>query len=463
MRHLFLQTLSHSLSMTTRLRGYGLAVLCVVIAAICREAVSPFIGFGIIYGILPLCIWVSGRFGGLGPSVLALLLGAILVVVLRYTVHRFYWSNLEFQASLILYLVVGAIICLLSHSERNARASLLGQLAERKAMMDNTTAVIYLKDVQGRYLMINRQYERLFEVTQQRIAGKTDSDLFPSDIAAQIQANDQKVKDTGQPLKFEEVVPQADGHHTFVSVKFPVFDSAGRVTAVGGISTDISDRKKAADALEEERDLLKHTIEVQDQQRKLIAYEIHDGLVQYAAGALMQLESIQSQVKSEALGEQIERVVDILRKTLDEGRRIINGMHTTVLDDCGVVAAVDQLLEDEERAHVKVEFVKDSGLGRMAPSVELALYHITREALTNCYKHSQSDKVRIELTRSGDRVHLEIRDWGTGMVQPAKIKGIHGLRGMTERARIAGGECTVENARGKGTIIVVNLPYLSRN
>ena len=99
----------------------------------------------------------------------------------------------------------------------------------------------------------------------------------------------------------------------------------------------------------------------------------------------------------------------------------------------------------------------------MAPSIELALYHITQEALTNVYKHSQSDKVRIELSRRDDKVHLEVRDWGVGFAPPGSSKGIHGLRGMTERARIAGGKCTIQNASGKGTKVIVDLPYLSRN
>jgi PAS domain S-box-containing protein len=167
-----------------------------------------------------------------------------------------------------------------------------------KAIMDNTSAVIYLKDLQGRYLMTNRRFEELFDVTQQQVVGKTDADIFPSDVVAKLQANDCQVRDTGQPLEFEEVVPHSDGPHTYVSVKFPIFDPAGQCIAVGGTSTDISDRKLAADALEEEQELLHHTIKVQDQERQLVAYEIHDGLVQYATGALMQLESIQDQVTS---------------------------------------------------------------------------------------------------------------------------------------------------------------------
>jgi PAS domain S-box-containing protein len=345
------------------------------------------------------------------------------------------------------------------HAEETLRAS----ESRLRAIMDNTFAVVYLKDSLGRYLMVNKRYEELFNVTQQQIIGRTDADVFPAEIAAKLQANDRHIRDTRQPMEFEEIVPHVDGPHTYVSVKFPVIDPTGQCIAVGGISTDISDRKRAADALAEEQEMLRHTIEVQDQERQLVAYEIHDGLVQYATGALMQLEAVQVQMKAQPIADQIANVVNILRKTVDEGRRIINGIHTTILDDCGVVAAVEQLIEEEDRAHVHVDFYKDAALGRMAPNIELALYHITREALTNVRKHSQSNKVRVELSRRGDLVHLEVCDWGVGFTPPASPKGVHGLRGMTERARIAGGTCTVANAQGKGTQVVVDLPYLCRN
>ncbi len=332
-----------------------------------------------------------------------------------------------------------------------------------KAMMDNTLAVIYLKDSQGRYLLINRRFEELFNVTQQQIVGKTDADFFPSEVVARFQANDRQVRDTGQPLEFEEVVPHSDGPHTYVSIKFPVFDPAGQCNAVGGISTDISERKRAADALEAEQELLRHTIEVQEQERQLVTHEIHDGLVQYATGALMQLEAMLDYAECNSIAEKIENVVGILRRTVDEGRRLINGIRTPVLDDWGVVAAVQHLIDEEDRAYVQVEFVKDERLQRMAPNIEEALYRITQEALTNVRKHSQSKKVRVELGRRGDGVHLEVQDWGVGFTQSGRLIGSHGLGSMANRARIVGGRCTIESVQGEGTRVVVDLPYLCRN
>jgi signal transduction histidine kinase len=128
-----------------------------------------------------------------------------------------------------------------------------------------------------------------------------------------------------------------------------------------------------------------------------------------------------------------------------------------------VVAAVEQLIDEEERAHVQLEFVKDDGLGRMAPQIEEALYRITQEAMTNIRKHSQTTKTRVELGRRGDQVHLEVRDWGVGFRPTNGSKHTHGLKGMAERAKLVGGQCTVTSEPGQGTQVIVDLPYLGRN
>ncbi len=481
-------------------------------------------------------------------------------------------------------------------TDRNAAEEIVRNSETRlRAMMDNSSAVIYLKDLQGRYLMVNRRYEELFNATQQQIFGKTDADVFPSHVVEKLQANDRQVRETGQPLEFEEVVPHDDGPHTYVSVKFPVKDANGAVVAIGGMSTDISDRKaaedlirdsearlrgildntpavvslkdrqgryvlvnrgweqlygvsndeiagltneellsasrsphmsrsiadkfleidqevvrtgkvieiedpapygddptifvtvkfpikdargnvtgiggisidvterrKAANLLAAEQEMLRHTVEFQDQERQLVSSEIHDGLVQYVTGALMQLEGVRHQLESETDAAKIQPVVEILRMAVAEGRRLINGIRTPVLDDWGVVAAIEQLIREAERPDLPIQFIKDPGLGRMAPRLEETLYRVTQESLTNINKHSQSGKAQITLERRGDRIHLEIRDWGIGFTPSKKIGGTHGLSGIGNRARIAGGQCTIESAPGEGTKIAVDLPYLRR-
>lgn len=118
-----------------------------------------------------------------------------------------------------------------------------------QAILDNSTAVIYLKDTDGRYLLTNRRHEELFDVISESLVGKTDHDMFPKDTADKFRANDLEVLRSGVPLEIEETVPQDDGMHTYVSVKVPLRGSDGVPYAICGISTDITERKKAEEDL----------------------------------------------------------------------------------------------------------------------------------------------------------------------------------------------------------------------
>src|SRR5439155_10737975 len=117
--------------------------------------------------------------------------------------------------------------------------------ARLQAILDNTTAVIYVKDTQGRYLLINRQFEDLFHVTREQVVNKTDYDLFPRELAEAFQENDRKVLETRSPLEFEELAPHDGELRTYISIKFPLSDAAGLLHAICGISTDITERKRA--------------------------------------------------------------------------------------------------------------------------------------------------------------------------------------------------------------------------
>ncbi|MDH4285029.1 MAG: PAS domain S-box protein, partial [Gallionellaceae bacterium] len=114
-----------------------------------------------------------------------------------------------------------------------------------RAIMDNANTVIFLKDSQGRYLDINTCYEKLFHVSREQIRGKTDHEIFPAEVAEALIKNDQAVIQSKRPIEIEEKVPQDDGLHTYLSVKFPLLDDTGEPYAVCGIATDITDRKRA--------------------------------------------------------------------------------------------------------------------------------------------------------------------------------------------------------------------------
>ncbi|WP_051938348.1 GAF domain-containing protein [Ghiorsea bivora] len=131
----------------------------------------------------------------------------------------------------------------------------LREISESKqrlqAILDHSSAVIYVKDVDGAYMQVNRCYENLFHVRREEVLGKTDYDLFPVSSADAFRANDLAVLQHGKPLEFEETVPHDDGEHVYISVKFPLYDDDGETYAVCGISTDITKRKQAEASLQQ--------------------------------------------------------------------------------------------------------------------------------------------------------------------------------------------------------------------
>jgi PAS domain S-box-containing protein len=114
-------------------------------------------------------------------------------------------------------------------------------------ILDNTTAIIFVKDLDLRYILINREYEHRFRVKRDQIRGKTDFDIHPHDVAEAVRANDRHVIETGMPIQFEETVPMVEGERRCVVVKFLLRDNMERPYAVCGIATDITALKRAED------------------------------------------------------------------------------------------------------------------------------------------------------------------------------------------------------------------------
>jgi len=116
-------------------------------------------------------------------------------------------------------------------------------------MADNTTAVIYVKEANGRYILVNRRFEQIFGLKAEQIIGFTDHQIFPRHFADVFRANDVAVLERNSTVEYEETAPHVDGSHTYISIKFPLRDQSGIPYALCGISTDITERKQAEDVL----------------------------------------------------------------------------------------------------------------------------------------------------------------------------------------------------------------------
>ena len=152
----------------------------------------------------------------------------------------------EVNARLIEYEGKTAILSIARDiSERKLAEHALIETEKRFAdFLDNSPALVYLKDTQNRYIMVSRQFETTFDITNEQIAGRTDYDLFPKETSDVFFTNDQKVMESMSPMEFEEVIPVKNEPRTYISIKFPILNFSGKLTGICGISTDITNRKQ---------------------------------------------------------------------------------------------------------------------------------------------------------------------------------------------------------------------------
>jgi PAS domain S-box-containing protein len=180
-----------------------------------------------------------------------------------------------------------------------------------QAILDNSAAVIFIKDPQGRYVLVNRQFEELFHVSQSKIEGKTDYEVFPKDVADTLRENDRKVLVSSTSLTFEEQAPLPDGVHTYLSIKFPLKGPGGAVGGVCGIATDITDRKQ----LEMASIYLAAIVECSDD--AIISKDLNGCIISWNKGA----ERILGYSASEVIGKPISMLAPPER--VDEMKKIL--------------------------------------------------------------------------------------------------------------------------------------------
>jgi PAS domain S-box-containing protein len=146
--------------------------------------------------------------------------------------------------------------------------------ARLQSILNNTSSIVFMKDLTGRFMMVNPQFEKVFGLAREKLLGRDVHAFFPAELAEEYQANDRKALASIEPVQFEETAPQSDGYHTYLSTKFALRDAQGEAYAICGISTDITDRKRAEEVLRNSRDELERhvterTAELQDTNTRL--------------------------------------------------------------------------------------------------------------------------------------------------------------------------------------------------
>ena len=159
----------------------------------------------------------------------------------------------------------------------------------------------------------------------------------------------------------------------------------------------------------------------------------------------------------------METAAEQMKKIIGEGRRLMAGLRPIVLDEEGLIAAIEHLIIEQDSKSLQITLEAEADFERLARSLESCIYRVVQEAINNAKKHSQTEKIQVVLGHSADRVHVEIRDWGIGFDHDHRKRGPHGLLGMTKRVQLLGGNLVVESAPGEGTSIQVDLPLVPPN
>lgn len=354
-----------------------------------------------------------------------------------------------------------------------------------RAVMNNTTAVIYVKHVDGRYILINREYERLFSVTQLEMFGKTDHDVFPRDVADQFRENDALALAAGSPRQCEEVAHLPDGTHAYLSVKFPLYDEDNIPYAVCGISTDITDRKLLEEELRQAQKM-----EAVGHLAGGVAHDFNNLLTVILGFGEFLLRRIHPghpwRMSVEEIQRAGERAASLTQQLLAFSRKQV--LLPVVLDLNEQVRNVEIMLRRLIGADIEVVMSlapnvrpvrADSGqieqvIVNLAVNARDAMPQGGRLTITtaNCPLEDVAPKLRQEFPAADEFVTLTIADTGCGMDEKTirhvfepfyttkelgKGTGL-GLATVYGIVRQSGGDITLSSEIGRGTTFTIFLP-----
>ncbi len=275
-----------------------------------------------------------------------------------------------------------------------------------------------------------------------------------------------------ETLSHEYTILRKDGSRFPALIYASPIMRRGRPVGLRGIVIDITERKRTEESLKESEERLRFLssklLSVQEEERSRLAHELHDSIGQVLIGAMYRLEYLQERLgegRLEGMGKDLSKLIELTQNGVHEIRRICTGLRPFILDDMGLMAGVDWLIDQfrfsspdvllKERISVKESDVPEP--------LKIVLFRTLQEALTNIAKHGEAKSVVVSLSKSGGSLRLMIEDDGAGF-DPEKVfsrdparKGL-GLTTMRERTELSGGTFSVKSTEGKGTSIRASWP-----
>jgi PAS domain S-box-containing protein len=474
-----------------RVARYLTAALSAIAALYLRILIAPVFPVHVPYYPVWAAIAFSAWFCGLGPSIVTTLVAMSGIWFWFPSIPRSY-SEEDGTIGIISFLAMAGLIVAIGEAGR--RTSARRAAAEREArksrsqfetFMDNSPGIAYMKDADGRFIYVNRTMRERFQLSA--MEGKTDFDFFPAEAASTYRAHDLEVLREGKPREFIEYIDEPDGKRAWLSIKIPVVDPEGNVVLCGK-SFDITDRVKAEEALlevhrelenrvrertaeltaanESLRELSARLLLVRDEEHRRIARNLHDSVGQLLTALSMNFALLNAETSNLApeLAKTVTGSIDLLDQATREIRTVSHLLHPPLLDEVGLASALRWFVEGFcERSGIEVELEVAPQVDRLQPDVELALFRVVQECLTNIHRHSGSDRARIQLHPKDGWLCLEVKDMGKGIPAEKRVAlesdgqiGL-GIRGMRERIRLLGGTLEIES-NAQGTLVRASLP-----
>jgi PAS domain S-box-containing protein len=364
------------------------------------------------------------------------------------------------------------------------RKAVEGAIKAQAALLDAANDAIWSADLEEKITYWNKGAERLYGWTREEALGKSPHELLRTKFP--IPFEDVVKSRTEGGWQGELVHTKRDGSTVVVASSWTQLeDPDGNVAGWLQINTDISEQKRFERSL---RELTGRLLQMQDEERRRLARELHDSAGQLLAAISMNLTPLESasaltnaaavSVIRESLGSLANpAAVSAIRESLGlvdqlstELRTISHLLHPPLLDEVGLASALRLYLEGfTERSKIDVEFEIPDDFGRLSRDLETAIFRIVQECLTNIHRHSGSPVAKVRISHSNNQVRVEIEDHGKG-IPPIKRQAMDstgtpgvGISGMRERLRQLGGSLEIysdgtSRAGNNGTLIVALLP-----
>src|SRR5262245_50705795 len=362
----------------------------------------------------------------------------------------------------LIVIETGIIWVLLADRSRRRRAeSARLQLA---AIVESSSGAIIRTSLDGRVLSWNPGAELMYGYTVVEILGREIFVIVPPDRMEETSENMKKLKNGERIENFETVLLKKNGARIDVSLSAsPIKDIGGRIVAVATIARDITERKRSEEELHR---LTAHLLNIQDDERRRLALELHDVTAQNLFAINMNLSRLQrGRVEPTEAREILAESRKLGHQSLQQIRTLSYLLHPPMLDQAGLVDALKWYVGGFiKRSGINVEVLTIDEIGRLPAEIEIALFRIVQESLTNIRRHSGSSSAKIRLEKARDQIILQITDQGRGVPSNIHLTGPDGaeslgvgLPGMRQRLHQVGGSLLIESS-DRGVVVTAMVP-----